>query len=45
MLDEGRDEVLAGLFAIADDIDARALLLGQRQPQRILFTPLRVHHP
>ena len=29
MFDEGRDEMLAGLFAIADDIDAGLLLLLQ----------------
>ncbi|MNM27860.1 hypothetical protein D3C81_383590 [compost metagenome] len=37
VLDEGRDEVLTGLLAITDDIDAGVLLLLQGQAQRILF--------
>ena len=37
VLDERRHEVLARLFAIADDVDARVLLFLQRQAQGILF--------
>ena len=37
VLDERRHEMLARLFAIADDVDARVLLFLQRQAQGILF--------
>ena len=38
MFNKGGDEVLAGLFSVADDIDTRADLLIQGQAQRVLFT-------
>ena len=37
VLDKRRDEVLARLLAIADDIDAGLLLFSQRQTQGVLF--------
>ncbi|SOO28380.1 hypothetical protein XAP6164_2380026 [Xanthomonas phaseoli pv. phaseoli] len=37
MFDKGGDEMLTGLFAVADDIDAGMLLFLQRQPQCILL--------
>jgi len=37
VLDEGGDKVLPGLFAVTDDVDARVLLLVQRQTQGILL--------
>ena len=37
MLDEGRDEMLARLLAVADDIDAGLPLIVQRQTQGVLF--------
>ncbi len=35
VFDEGGDEMLAGLLAIADDIDACLALVIEREPQRI----------
>ncbi len=37
MLDERRDEVLAGLLPVADDVDAAVALLLDGDPQRILL--------
>ena len=37
VFNKGGDEVLAGLFPVADDIDSRTDLLIQRQAQRILL--------
>ncbi len=37
VLDKGGDEVLARLFAVADDVDTGLLLVGQGQAQRVLF--------
>jgi len=37
VLDESGDEVLPGLFAVADDVDAGVLLLLQGQAQCILL--------
>ncbi|MNC84271.1 hypothetical protein D3C75_1387330 [compost metagenome] len=37
VLDKGGDKVLAGLFAVTDDVDTGVLLFLQGQAQGILF--------